>query len=105
MQVKNWFKPALPHLVAVIVFMIVSVVYFYPMLEGKVLHTNDQTVASSSAKEISDFRAKYGKEPLWTDSMFSGMPAYLISVIYKGNIVRWADSLLKFLKHPASLFS
>ncbi len=103
MQVKKWFKIVLPHLVAVIVFITVSVVYFYPLLEGKVLHTNDQTVASSSAREISDFRAKYGKEPLWTDSMFGGMPAYLISVLYKGNIVKYADSMLKFLKHPASL--
>ena len=55
------------------------------------------------AKEIADFRAKYGEEPLWTNSMFSGMPAYLISVIYKGNIVKYVDSSLKFLKHPASL--
>jgi hypothetical protein len=103
MQVKSWFKPLLPHLVAVIIYIAVSVIYFYPLLEGKVLHTNDQTVASSAAKEISDFRAKYGEEPLWTNSMFSGMPAYLISVIYKGNIVKYADTLLKFLKHPASL--
>jgi hypothetical protein len=103
MQVKNWFKLAMPHLVAIVIFMTVSVIYFYPVLEGKVLHTNDQTVASSSAKEISDYRAKYGEEPLWTNSMFSGMPAYLISVIYKGNIVKYADSFLKFLKHPASL--
>ena len=93
----------LPHLLAVVIFMTVSVVYFYPVLEGKVLHTNDGTVASSSAKEISDYRAKYGEEPLWTNSMFSGMPAYLISTLYKGNIVKYADSLLKFLKHPASL--
>ena len=35
--------------------------------------------------------------------MFSGMPAYLISVLYKGNIVKYANSLLTFLKHPASI--
>ncbi|MBK8884646.1 MAG: hypothetical protein IPN67_20530 [Bacteroidales bacterium] len=103
MQVKNWFKPAIPHLVAVAIFMIVSLVYFYPVLEGKVLHSNDGSVAFNSAKEISDFRAKYGEEPLWTNAMFSGMPAYLISTLYKGNIVRFADQILKFLKHPASL--
>jgi hypothetical protein len=102
MQVKNWLKIAMPHLVAIVIFIAVSVIYFYPALEGKVLHTNDGTVASSSAKEISDFRAKYGEEPLWTNSMFSGMPAYLISVLYKGNVVKYADSFLKFLSHPAS---
>jgi hypothetical protein len=102
MQVKNWFKLAIPHAVAVFIFITVSVIYFYPVLEGKVLNTNDGTVAFNSAKEISDYRAHYGEEPLWTNSMFSGMPAYLISVIYKGNLIKYADSFIKFLKHPAS---
>lgn len=66
------------------------------------MHTNDGTVAQNAAKEISDFRAKYGKEPLWTNSMFSGMPAYLISTIYKGNLMRYVNSAFNFLKHPAS---
>jgi hypothetical protein len=103
MQAKNWFRLVLPHFVAIVVFMTVSVVYFYPVLEGKVLQANDQSVAANSAKEISDFRAKYGEEPLWTNSMFSGMPAYLISTLYKGNLLSYADRVLKFLKHPASL--
>lgn len=100
---KNWLKLAIPHIVAVVIFMTLSVIYFYPLLEGKVLSTNDATVASNSSKEIADFRAKYGEEPLWTNSMFSGMPAYLISVLYKGNIVKYANSILTFLKHPASV--
>jgi len=100
---KNWYKPAIPHIVAVVIFMTLSVIYFYPILEGKVLNANDSTVAMYSSKEIADFRDEYGEEPLWTNSMFSGMPAYLISVLYKGNILRYANSLLTFLKHPASL--
>ena len=102
MDIKNVLKPALVHLVAVAIFMAVSLVYFYPVLEGKVLHTNDGTVARNSAKEISDFRAKYGKEPLWTNSMFSGMPAYLISTKYKGNLMLYVDRFLKFIKLPAA---
>jgi hypothetical protein len=103
MQMKNWFRLAIPHIVAVVIFMTVSVIYFYPVLEGKVLNTNDGTVAFNSAKEISDFRAKYGEEPLWTNSMFSGMPAYMISVIYKGNLLKYVDSSVKFLKHPTAI--
>jgi hypothetical protein len=105
MQIKSVTKPIIPHLVAVLIFIVITVLYFYPVLEGKVLHTNDGTVAHNSAKEISDFRAKYGEEPLWTNSMFSGMPAYLISTKFTGNLIRYADSLLKFLKLPvASIF-
>jgi len=92
----------IPHALAVVIFIAISVIYFYPVLEGKVLQTNDGTVAQNSAKEISDYRAKYDEEPLWTNSMFSGMPSYLISTLYKGNLVKYADSLLKFLKNQAS---
>ena len=102
MEIRDRIKPALPHLLAIFIFTILSLVYFYPVLEGKVMNTNDGTVAQNSAKEISDFRAKYGEEPLWTNSMFSGMPAYLISTLYKGNIMRSVNSALNFLRHPAS---
>ena len=102
MQIQTNLKPILPHLVAVIIFLAISLVYFYPALEGKVLHTNDGTVAQNAAKEINDFRAKNGTEPLWTNSMFSGMPAYLISVKFTGNLMIWADKVLKFIKLPAA---
>jgi hypothetical protein len=103
MNIPEKIKPAIPHLLAIIIFMVLSLVYFYPLLEGKVMNTNDGTVAQNAAKEISDYRAKYGEEPLWTNSMFSGMPAYLISTIYKGNIMNFVNKVLHFLKHPASV--
>jgi hypothetical protein len=102
MQIPKYLKPVLPHIVAIAIFIFISLVYFYPALEGKVLHTNDGTVARNAAKEISDFRAKTGEEALWTNSMFSGMPAYLISVKFSGNLMVYADSILKFLKLPAA---
>jgi hypothetical protein len=102
MQIQTFLKPILPHIVAVAIFIFISLVYFYPVLEGKVLHTNDGTVARNAAKEISDFRAKYGEEPLWTNSMFSGMPAYLISTKFAGNLMIYADRILKFMKLPAA---
>lgn len=102
MEIRDRLRPALPHLMAILIFLSISLVYFYPILEGRVMHTNDGTVAHNAAREISDFREKYGEEPLWTNSMFSGMPAYLISTLYKGNIMRPVNSVLNFLKHPAS---
>jgi hypothetical protein len=102
MQIRTILKPAMPHIVAVVIFLFITLVYFYPVLEGKVLHTNDGTVARDAAKEINDFRAKTGEEALWTNSMFSGMPAYLISIKYTGNLMAYADSILKVLKLPVS---
>jgi hypothetical protein len=104
MQIKDKLKPILPHLVAVIIFMIVAFAYFYPVLEGKVLKANDSTVSKINSKEIQDYRAKYGKEPLWTNSIFSGMPAYLISTRYPGNLIKYVDSKLRVFKMPVSVF-
>ncbi|HCC71039.1 MAG TPA: hypothetical protein DEQ09_07815, partial [Bacteroidales bacterium] len=39
-------------------------------------------------KEIQDHRNEFNEEPLWTNSMFGGMPAYLISTYYPGNIFK-----------------
>jgi hypothetical protein len=102
MQIRDFIKPILPHIAAVVIFIFIIMVYFYPVLEGKILHTNDGTVSKNASKEISDFRAKYGEEPLWTNSMFSGMPAYLISTKFTGNLMVHADRILKFLKLPAA---
>ena len=102
MQIKNLFKPALSHLLAIAIFLFISLIYFYPVLEGKALHTNDGSVAKNSSKEIRDYREKYGKEPLWTNSMFSGMPAYLISTRFPGNLMRYADALIRVIKMPVS---
>ena len=43
------------------------------------------------SKEIKDHRSDYDEEPLWTNSMFGGMPAYQISVKYPNNILLHID--------------
>ncbi len=93
----------LVHLVAIVLFLILSFVYFYPVLEGKVLKANDAMVAKINAKEIQDFREKYGQEPLWTNSIFSGMPAYLISAKYPGNLLKHVDNLRRIFGLPVSV--
>jgi hypothetical protein len=103
MEIKNRIKPALPHIIAVILFTVISFVYFYPVIEGKVLKANDSTVSQINSKEIQDFREKEGREPLWTNSIFSGMPAYLISTKYTGNLLRQVDYFLRMFKMPVSV--
>jgi hypothetical protein len=103
MQIKNKIKPFLPHLIAVAIFIVISFVYFYPVLEGKVLKANDSTVSNINSKEIQDFRVKFGREPLWTNSIFCGMPAYLISTIYPGNLMKHVDTVLRTFTMPVSV--
>jgi hypothetical protein len=103
MRLKEFLKPAAPHIVAAAIFIALSIAYFYPMLEGKKLKANDTTVSLASSKEIWDYRAKYDKEPLWTNSIFSGMPAYLISTKYPGNLFSKIDNALKTFGLPVSI--
>ena len=82
------FRLFLPHLVAIVVFLFISLTYFYPVIQGKTLRQGDIVQFKGMSKEISDFRDKTGEEALWTNSMFGGMPAYQISVVYYKNFAK-----------------
>jgi hypothetical protein len=99
----KYLKPLLPHLVIVSAFLVISYVYFYPVLEGKVLKANDASVSDYNSKETRDYRAAHGKDPLWTNSIFSGMPGYLILTSHPGNLMRYADRILRIFKMPVSV--
>ena len=103
MVIRNKFKSVLPHFIAVILFIFIAFAYFYPVLEGKELKANDSTVSTIISKEIRDYREEFNKEPLWTNSIFSGMPAYLISTKYPGNLMKHADKVLRIFKMPVSV--
>lgn len=96
------FKSIIPHLVAVVVFLAVTFGYLSPLTKGKALKMSDISNYQGMSKEIADYREKNGTEPLWTNSMFGGMPAYQISVLYPSNLLGYADRLLSlYLPRPA----
>ncbi len=98
------FRQFVPHLTAIAIFLIIIFGYFSPLLEGKKLKQGDITNWKGMSKEITDYRAKTGKEALWTNSMFGGMPAYQISVEYNSNLIRFIDKIMTLgLPHPAGL--
>jgi hypothetical protein len=97
-------KKTIPYVSAIVLFVIITMVYLSPLLEGKRLKQDDITRHKGMSKEIVDYREKTGIDPLWTNSMFGGMPAYQISVKYKGNLVRFFDDIFQLgLPHPAGL--
>jgi hypothetical protein len=78
---KNFnFKKILPHLIAIAIFLIVAVIYCKPALQGKVVQQSDIQGWRGMAQQSFEFKDKYGHYPLWTNSMFSGMPAYQIAL-------------------------
>ena len=88
-------------LIAILVFVIVSLTYFSPLLEGKKLFQSDIAQFRGISKEIVDFRAEKEQEPYWTNRVFGGMPAYNISAYYPHNYIKKIDHLLRFLPRPA----
>lgn len=90
------------HIIAILIFTALSYIYFYPVIEGKKLISNDNNVFRASAKEIIEHREKFDEEPLWTNSMFGGMPAYQISVKYKGNILKPFYNFLRITETPVA---
>src|SRR5688572_8901025 len=97
MKKIRFFEHILPHGIAVAVFLLVTVIFFKPFFfENKIISQHDIQQFEGSAKTIIDYREKTGEEPLWVNSMFSGMPAYLISV-------KWSNSAVANIKTVIAL--
>jgi len=78
-MLKSIFRSALPHIIAVAIFAIVAIIYCKPALEGKVLQQQDITQWKGMAQDAMLYAEKNGHSPLWTNSMFGGMPTYQIT--------------------------
>ena len=96
-------KKLAPHLLAILIFFVITLIFFYPViLDGKVMTQNDVVQGISSGQEIKEFRQSTGKEALWTNSMFGGMPAYLISTFWSGDLTRHIHEIISlYLPSPA----
>ncbi|MFH1000011.1 MAG: hypothetical protein V1783_04135, partial [Bacteroidota bacterium] len=97
-------KKGFPFIAALIIFIVLSFSFLTPVLEGKKLKQHDIAVYKGQAKEIQDYRAEFGSEPLWTNSMFGGMPAYQISTLYPNNWIKPIGKIIQFgLPHPVNI--
>jgi hypothetical protein len=86
----------------IVFFVVVGYAYLSPLLEGKHLRMDDLDHHLGMSKELVDFRNETGEEAVWTNTMFGGMPGYMISVLYPGNL---ADPLAGLLRNLFSIAS
>ncbi len=77
---KGLVQKLLPHFIAVAIFLIIALIYCKPALEGKVLQQSDIVQWKAMAQNSFEFKDQHGHFPLWTNGMFSGMPAYQIAM-------------------------
>ncbi|WP_373523222.1 YfhO family protein [Aquiflexum sp.] len=103
----NFKKDILPHIISVVIFYLIVLFYFSPaVFDGKILFQYDILQWEGAAKEIMDYRAETGDEALWTNRLFGGMPAYLVSFEIPGDITNFLTKVFTLgLPHPInSLF-
>jgi len=75
MKVKEVFKKLLPYLVAVVVFIVLTLIYASPVLDGKVINAGDTKSWEGMYQECKEYNDA-GNYSWWTGSMFCGMPSY-----------------------------
>jgi hypothetical protein len=98
------FKALIPHLIAFVFFLILAFIYAYPVLQGKQLPTHDVVQAAAGATEARTHHEQTGELTHWTNSMFSGMPAYMVYTDYPNSISQHIGRFLSvFVPPPVSL--
>ncbi|WP_034059046.1 YfhO family protein [Lacinutrix jangbogonensis] len=98
---QSTLKKILPHILVFVGFMILSLAYFSPVLQGKQILQSDILQYKGMAKQQLDFKAKTGEEAYWTNSAFGGMPTYQLGARYPYTYIKSLDLGLRFLPRPA----
>lgn len=84
MNFDKILKKATPDLIVVVVFLVMSMAYFFtPMSEGLVLGGHDAVAAVGQGQEQLQYGATHdGEITRWTNALFSGMPTYQMAPSY-----------------------
>lgn len=97
-------KKALPHVVAILTFLLAAVLFCKPALEGNVLDQHDIVGWKGMAQDAFDYKEKHGHFPLWNTHLFSGMPNYLIAMEGKSVLPDVGKLLSLGLPQPINFF-
>lgn len=102
MRKINFIEHILPHLAAVIIFLIVTIFFFNPVFfDNKSISQHDIQQWEASSKSLRDYREATGEEGLWATSIFSGMPAYLVNLEWSNGIIVGIKKIFSVgLPHP-----
>nr|WP_299172850.1 YfhO family protein [uncultured Allomuricauda sp.] len=94
-------KAIITNVCVIAFFIVASLVYFYPVLQGKAIFQSDIAQYKGMAKERNDYKELTGEESYWTNSAFGGMPTYQLGANYPHDYIKKLDRLIRFLPRPA----
>jgi hypothetical protein len=103
---KNWYKPLLPHAIAIGVFLLVAVVYCKDAFQHKTLSPQDTNGWKAMSHSSYQYKDAQGHFPLWIENLFSGMPGYQVAMDAPSFSPQYIafDILTLGLPKPASFF-
>lgn len=100
---SKYLRRGLPILATLLLYFILSVLYFLPQFRGEELPQHDVVQYEGMVHDIRACRAATGEDPQWTGGMFGGMPAYLINVAYPAQLVKnTVGYLTRLIDTPAA---
>jgi len=97
-------KKILPHAIAIILFLTVSLIFCKPALEGNVLDQHDTIGWKGMAQNSFEYKEKTGHFPLWNPNLFSGMPNYQVAMEGKSALPDMLKILSLGLPKPVNFF-
>lgn len=94
-QLSISMKKFLPDLIAILAFVILSFVYFFPAdIEGRILFQHDSVAGVGAGHESKEYLERTGERTRWTNSIFGGMPTYQMSPSYDSTKpLKWAENI------------
>ena len=96
MDFKNYLPVLKTWILPMVILLGINVAFLSPAyFSGDILDQDDIKLGYAKSKEIRDYRTETGDEALWTNAMFSGMPATQISTKYDGNIFQYLTDVVR----------
>lgn len=95
-------KKVLPHVVAVVLFYMLCVGFFYPGVQGQKIYQSDVVNARSMSGEEIHFKEQTGAIYYWNNSMFAGMPWRLLTYGREQNMTKHFHRIVYNIGLPRS---
>ena len=93
----------IPHGLVVFGLVLVSLLFYYPLLNGKVLLQSDIRQYEGMSRELKEYRFETGEETYWINNAFGGMPTYQLGAKYPADFLSPIYSFFRILPRPAHI--
>ncbi|MFL2629454.1 MAG: YfhO family protein [Flavobacteriaceae bacterium] len=100
---STFLKNVIPHFIITLIFVIISLVFYYPLLSGKKLVQSDIIQYKGMSKQLNDYRSSNGEETYWIDNAFGGMPTYQLGAKYPADFLSPIYDLIRLIPRPAHI--